>query len=198
MTARTFLLVLAFIVTIHSFAQKIKVEGNLGILKGQTAIKTEFTYDNLVVGAGIREDNYIAGKVQLWNEKEAGKGEEWQAMWFANRKKLFEPAFRKTLAEATGISATEESTPYILIFKTIHTEPGWSGGVIGGVGTISAEAWFVDPADKTKPLAKIIITDAKGKDHNGGDFESGRRLQQAYISAAKYMAWYIHKARRKK
>ena len=50
-------------------AQKIKlIEGDLGALKGQTSLKTEFKYD-MSVGKFDKEADYIGGKKKELNEK---------------------------------------------------------------------------------------------------------------------------------
>ena len=47
---------------ITAYAQKIKLlEGDLGSLKGQTSLKTEFEYD-MSVGKFDKEEDYIAKK----------------------------------------------------------------------------------------------------------------------------------------
>jgi hypothetical protein len=44
-------------------AQRFKLtEGSLDLLKGQTEINTEFTYDNLKVGKYDNEEDYIRDK----------------------------------------------------------------------------------------------------------------------------------------
>jgi hypothetical protein len=192
------ILFIAFvIISTTSFAQKVE-EGDLKFLKGQTALKVEFTYDDIIVGDEMAEKKYVESKVTLWNEKEDGKGDQWKEMWYSSREDILEPAFRKTLAETTGLSTKVDTARYTLIFNISQIEPGWSGGVIGCVGIVSGEAWFVESSNPTKILAKIKAVDMRGKDYNGGDFEFARRVRQAYVTAAKFISWPINRVKKKK
>ncbi len=107
-------------------AQKIKLaEGSLGPLKGQTSIKTEFKYD-MSVGKFDKEDDYIAQKKKELNEKEPGRGDTWEKNWKSERQDRFEPQFRELFSKHSAMSTTGDNAKYTLIFKTVHTEPGFN------------------------------------------------------------------------
>lgn len=175
-------------------AQKIKlVEGDLKALKGQTELKTEFTYDNMTVGKDRAEADYIAEKKVKYNEKEAGRGDKWEKAWVDDRKERFEPQFRELFAKHSGISTVGENAPYTLIFKTTRTEPGFNVGVMRQPAFIDGEAWIVDSKDKNKVIAKITIKNSPGRDAMGFDFETGSRLQESYAKAGKELGGFIKK-----
>jgi hypothetical protein len=174
-------------------AQKIKlVEGDLGPLKGQTSIKTEFKYD-MSVGKFDKEDDYIAQKKKELNEKEPDRGDSWEKNWKADRQDRFEPQFRELFSKHSEMSTTGENAKYTLIFKTVHTEPGFNVHVMSKPAYIDAEAWIVEAQDPNKVIAKITITKALGRDVFGFDYETGLRLQEAYAKAGKELGGFIRK-----
>ncbi|HYI78350.1 MAG TPA: hypothetical protein VEW65_12085 [Chryseolinea sp.] len=174
-------------------AQKIKlIEGDLSPLKGQTSIKTEFKYD-MSVGKFDKEDDYIAQKKKELNEKEPDRGDSWEKNWKADRQDRFEPQFRELFAKHSEMSTTGENAKYTLIFKTVHTEPGFNVHVMSKPAYIDAEAWIVEAQNPNKVIAKITITKALGRDVFGFDYETGLRLQEAYAKAGKELGGFIRK-----
>lgn len=175
-----------------SFGQKLKLtEGDVSVLKGQKAIRTEFTYDNMSVGKFPVEADYVAQKKADYNKKEAGSGDSWAEKWVSDRKERFEPQFRELFSEYGKMSTVGEDSPYTLIFKTVKTEPGWNIGISRAPAYIDAEVWIVDTKDKNKIHAKITITKAPGRDAMGYDFETGARLQEAYAKSGKELGKFI-------
>jgi hypothetical protein len=174
-------------------AQKIKLtEGDLGPLKGQTSIKTEFKYD-MSVGKFDKEDDYIAQKKKELNEKEADRGDSWEKNWKADRQDRFEPQFRELFSKHSEMSTVGDNAKYTLIFKTVHTEPGFNVHVMSKPAYIDAEAWIVEAQNPTKVIAKITITKALGRDVFGFDYETGLRLQEAYAKAGKELGGFVRK-----
>ena len=179
--------------TIAGYSQKLKlIQGDLGVLKGQTAIKTEFLYE-MSVGKYPKEEDYIERKKKELNEKEPGRGDSWEKTWKDDREERFEPQFRELFAKHSDISTVGEDAPYTLIFKTTKTEPGFNVGVTSKPAYIDAEATIVETANPTKIIAKISVTKALGRDVMGFDFETGARLQEAYAKAGKELGAFIKK-----
>lgn len=179
--------------TITGFSQKLKlIQGDLGVLKGQTAIKTEFLYE-MSVGKYPKEDDYIERKKKELNDKEPGRGDSWEKTWKDDRKERFEPQFRELFSKHSDISTVGEDAPYTLIFKTTKTEPGFNVGVTSKPAYIDGEATIVETANPTKIIAKISVTKALGRDVMGFDFETGARLQEAYAKAGKELGAFIKK-----
>ncbi|HTE33251.1 MAG TPA: hypothetical protein VK666_22865 [Chryseolinea sp.] len=186
-------LVILFLgLSVAAYSQKIKlIEGDLKALKGQTAVKTEFTYDNMSVGKFPKEADYIAQKKKDYNEKEAGKGDKWEEAWVAARKDRYEPQFRELFSKSSDISTVGETSPYTLIFKTVKTEPGYNIGISRSPAFIDAEVWIVDSTSPDKAIAKIQILKAPGMDVIGYDFDSGARIQEAYAKSGKALGTFI-------
>ena len=184
--------------TISGYAQKIKLlEGDLSPLKGQKSIRTEFTYDNMVVGKDKTEESYIQEKKAKLNEKEAGKGDKWEQDWVDDRKNRFEPQFRELFAKNSEMTTADDNATYTLIFKTTRTEPGYNIGITKQPAMIDGEAWIVETANKDKVIAKISIQKVPGSQVMGYDFDTGTRLQESYAKSGKDLAKFIVKTNKK-
>jgi hypothetical protein len=174
------------------YAQKLKViEGDLKALKGQTTLKTEFTYYPMAVGKFADEKDYIAEKKADLNAKEAGRGDDWEKKWVSDRKDRFEPQFRELFSKYSEMSTVDDNAKYTLIFKTTKTEPGWNVGVMRVPALIDAEVWIVETQKRDNVIAKITVTKAPGRDAMGFDYETGVRLQEAYAKAGKKLGGFF-------
>ena len=193
MTMKHAFIPLLLCLTLTGFAQKLKlIQGDLGVLKGQTSIKTEFQYE-MSVGKFAKEEDYIADKKKDLNGKEPGRGDTWEQSWKDDRQERFEPQFRELFSKHSDISTVGEDAQYTLIFKTTKTEPGFNVGVASRPAFIDAEATLVETANPTKIIAKISVTKALGRDVMGFDYETGARLQEAYAKAGKELGAFIKK-----
>jgi hypothetical protein len=145
----------------------------------------------MVIGKDEDEKAYITEKKSKLNEKEPGRGEKWEKAWFDDRKNLFEPQFRELFAKHSGMSTTDESSTYKMIFRTTRTEPGFNVGVVRRPAFIDAEVLIVEAANPDKVIARIEIRNSPGRDAWGVDFETGARLQEAYAKAGKSLGKFI-------
>ena len=59
-------------------------------------------------------------------------------------------------------------------------------------GEIDAEALLVETADKSKVIARVLMSKMRGESDIGGDFEVGIRVQKAYAYAAKELGTLIN------
>ncbi len=177
-----------FLVSISftSLAQKVKLTmGTLEPLKGEKVIITEFVYDDMRVGKdGLTEAAYIKRKKNDYDSKEQGRGDKWEKAWYADRKERFEPQFIE-LFEKHGKVLTSGESKYKLIFRTTMTEPGWNVGVMRAAARIDAEVWFVEVDNPSNVIAKLVVTNAPGRDAMGYDFDTGYRIQEAYAKSGK-------------
>ena len=190
------ILLLAVAIATNGLAQKIKVtEGSLGVLKGQTSINTEFTYDHMSVGKFADEADYIAKKKEEYNSKEAGRGDKWEADWVGDRKERFEPQFRELFAKYSDMSTVDANAKYTLIFKTTKTEPGWNIGISRSPAYIDAEVWIVETQSPDKVVTKATITKSPGRDAMGYDYDTGSRIQEAYAKAGKELGAMVKKGK---
>lgn len=177
-------------------AQKIKVqEGDVAVLKEQTEINTEFTYDHVKVGEFDNEDDYIQKKKDEYNKKEAGKGDTWATAWKADRAARFEPRFNEMFTEGSnGIKAGNfPAAKYTLIFNTTFVEPGFNVGVMRKNAYINGEILIVETADKSKVVARISVDKAPGRMAFGMDFDTGARITESYAMAGRSFGRYVRK-----
>jgi hypothetical protein len=172
-------------------AQKIKVtEGDIAVLKNETSINVEFTYDNMSVGKFDKEEDYIAKKKGEYNEKEAGKGDSWSKTWVADRKTTFEPKFID-LFESTSGMTVKPASKYTMIFHTTSTEPGFNIYVTRKNAEIDAQVWIVETANRANKIAVIDVRNAPGRTFSGYDYATGDRIKECYAVAGKKLGKFI-------
>lgn len=191
-----FVTVAACTMTLSLAAQRIKIiEGDLSPLKSETKINVEFTYDNMTVGKNLTESEYIAKKRDEYNAKEPGKGDNWAKSWVNDRKDRFEPKFLELFmreSEMTPNNGMKKDAKYTLIFKTVHTEPGFNIVMARKNAEIDGEAWIVDAATQ-KVVAKLSVERVPGRTFGGGDYDTGLRISECYADAGKALGKFIRK-----
>lgn len=190
---------LGLLLTSSGYAQKVKlISGKLDFLKGQKALKLQYTYDGMSVGKFDKEEDYLAKKVADYNEKEAGKGDKWAESWKADRDKRFEPSFEQMLTEqlsSKGITEIGEDVDalYTMIIRTKRTEPGFNVYVTRKYAEIDGIVEFVETANPDKVLATLEFEKMPGRTYGGYDFDTGVRLSEAYEKAAKDIGKFLVK-----
>jgi hypothetical protein len=188
------LVILMLAIAVTGYSQKIKIiEGDLAPLKGQTSMKTEFTYEGLIVGKDKEEADYVAKKKEEYNKKEAGKGDKWAVDWVEDRANRYEPKFRELFSKESKMTTADDNSTYTLIFKTTRIEPGFNVGVMRQNAYIDGEVWIVETANKDKVIAKITVANSPGGTFGGYDFDSGTRIAESYAKAGKEIGYLIAK-----
>ena len=193
-------LLLLLFFSISATAQKIKtIEGDPSVLKNESTINFEFTYDNVSVGKFPDEKDYIKKKTDEYNAKEAGKGDIWAKNWINDREARYEPKFTD-LYLLTSHKTLSKDAKYTLIFKTKSIEPGYN--VAGGFGMgiyggrknaeIDAEVWIVETANRSNKIAVLTVNNAPGGTWGGYDFDTGTRIAESYAISGKKLAKYIY------
>lgn len=179
--------------TITTQAQKIKVlSGNIDKLKGVENINLEYDYSKMGVGKFATEKEYLEKKKADYNAKEAGKGDEWEKSWVADRKNRFEPQFEELFGKFSGITAGDiPEAKYTLIFKTTFTEPGFNIYVTRKNAEIDGEAIIVETANRDKVVARLSVLNNPGRTFGGNDYDTGTRIQEAYAMAGKGLGKYL-------
>ncbi len=178
-------------------SQKLKLSsGDLDFLKGQKTINVQYDYSAMGVGKYDREADYVEDKVNDYNKKEAGKGDEWKKNWIADREERFEPKFEELMnneLEDEGIEIGDyPDAEYTLMLKTTFTEPGFNVGVARKNAYTDLEAVFI-PTGSTDEAATISIDNSPGRGGMGYDFDSGYRIQESYAKAGKELAQFLKK-----
>jgi hypothetical protein len=200
--------------TLNSFAQpgfgpsfgnnKVSViSGDLKFLKGQTSLKLEYNYDDMLVGS-MKESEYIEKHTAELNKAKPGSGDDWKVKWVKDRADRFQPAFEdrfiKPMSKA-GITASQAQTDakYKLVIKTIVTEPGLYTGVSYAEKPtfINVEASFVDAVNPGDALCKISCIKMIGDAGEFANYDIGLRISKAYENCGFYLSNYIVKELKK-
>jgi hypothetical protein len=177
--------------SIQASAQKIKTrEGDISVLKNETSINVEFLYDGMTVGSFPDEKDYIKKKTDEYNKKTPGSGDTWAKAWVGDRITRFEPKFRELFEEHSKM-LVKPNSKYTMIFKTTSTEPGYNIYISRKNAEIDAEVTIVETADRTKIIAVISVTNAKGRTYGGNDYDTGSRLAESYALAGKGLGKFI-------
>src|SRR5580700_5589096 len=158
----TFLLLVVF-ASLSTKSQRIRlVEGRLDFLKSETSVNIDFPYENMSVGKFSRESDYVSKKIEEYNKKEPGRGDNWAKSWVADRQYRFEPKFQELFDKYAEIRVRKDSK-YTILFHTTFTEPGFNVGVMKKNAEINAEVWIVETANRQNVIAKITIQNAPGR-----------------------------------
>lgn len=184
--------------SLAGYAQKLRVvQGDLSVLKGQSSVKTEFTYDNMTVTTkNVPEAEFVATKKDEYNKKEAGRGDKFSQSWVDDRANRFEPQFRELFAKHSGMTTADDNAKYTLIFHTTHTETGYNIGISKRPAYIDGEAFLVETADKSKVVAKLTIDNVPGSQFGGYDYDTGTRLAECYAKAGKDIGKLVGKSKK--
>ncbi|MEO6541988.1 MAG: hypothetical protein ABIN74_13380 [Ferruginibacter sp.] len=178
-------------------AQKIKTtEGDPSVLKNESNINIEFTYENISVGKFADEKDYIKKKTDEYNAKEPGRGDTWAKNWINDREARYEPKFIDLYIIGSNKKVTKDAK-YTLIFKTKSIEPGYNiagGMMIGGRknASVDAEVWIVETANRNNKIAVITVDNAPGGTWGGYDYDTGTRIAESYAISGKKLAKYIY------
>jgi len=174
-----------------AFAQKIKTkEGNPMILKDETSVNIEFSYNSMSVGKFNTEKEYIDKKTAEYNSKEAGKGDTWASSWANDKPSRYQPKFIQLFTENSGMTVSP-TAKYTLIFNTTSIEPGYNIGITRKNAEIDAEVKIVETENRDKVLAVLTVSNAQGGTAFGYDFDSGLRISEAYALSGKKLAKYM-------
>lgn len=191
------LLVIAISYGLYSCGGSVKlVRGDLGFLDGVKTLKVEYNYDGMGVGSYANEADYVNEKVEKYNEKEEGKGDDWKKRWVGDRKNRYQPKFEELLNKYLEevdiyVGQNEKDAKYTLILKTTFIEPGYNVFVSRRDALVNTEAIFVESNNKDNVVAKIVIKGQTGAASMGSDFDSGTRIQEGYAKTGKSLGKFI-------
>lgn len=193
----TVLACLSVLMGYSGYTQKLKVtSGDLKFLKGQTHINIEYDYDNMGVGKFDKEEDYVTEKVEDYNKKEAGRGDEWKENWINDREERYEPKFEelinKNLEKFNAKVGEFPDATYTLVLKTTFTEPGFNVGVVRKNAYTDYEVVFINN-ETQEEMATMTIVKSPGLGAMGYDFDSGLRIQESYAKAGKELGQYLAK-----
>jgi len=115
--------------SINAHAQEVFLtRGDLSILKGETTINIELTYDKMLVGGFGKEAAYIKKRTTELNTKDPGTGDSWAIKWELYKKTLFVEKFVLGFTKENKMTVNKDAK-YTLIFDTKALEPGYQIGI---------------------------------------------------------------------
>ncbi len=191
-----FLFAVCFFIIVHpAGAQRIKLEeGSLNGLRNVQAFAVRFDYDHMTVSRkNIDEEKYVNEKIDDLNEHRRNQGDNWAAGWRRKRQELYEPAFISALEQAgfKAEKADHSNSPYLIIFRTTHTETGYNVGIKRRSARIDGEAMIVPADQPEKIIARISLKRCMGKTDDGYDFNTGQRLIGSYEAAGRSLGEFL-------
>lgn len=191
------LFVFAFFAIANTATAQVRLtKGDASVLKGQSSIAVKFTYDNMTVGK-LSEKDYLTKKVEEYNKKEAGKGDNWKKAWISDRESRFEPKFLDLLAKATSknnviFSKDASDAKYTLLVNTDFTEPGFNIYVAKANAFIRTTIQVVETKNPSNVLA-VISASGPGRTFTGHDWDTGLRLTESYAKTGKDLGAFFSK-----
>lgn len=178
-----------------SQAQKTVLKsGSLDALKDISELRVEYTYDNMMVGK-MKEADYIAKKTKEYNDKEPGRGDEWQKAWAGDRDTRYQPRFQdgfNNFSNLTGVNFhidPNSASKMKIVVHTTFTEPGYNIYMSSKSASINAEVFFYD--ETGTQIALVTITNSPGSGIWDMDYDTGVRIQEAYANAGRALAVLI-------
>ena len=189
------LLIVSFLFAgICCFAQEVDLtKGNLAVLKGETTINFEFTYEKMAVGDFSKEADYIKKRTEELNAKEPGTGDKWAVEWAEQKKGYFGEKFILGFTKQNKMTANKEAK-YTLIFNTKALEPGYQlGGPKRNAG-VDGTVTLVETANRDKKLAVLYVERAPETMWRGAAFDAKSRIGDAYYMDGQKVGKFIEQA----
>lgn len=194
MKKTAFMLLTFFCTMMAANAMKTRQEGDLSCLKGQEAVNTKFTYNNMTVGK-MSEQDYLDKKVGEKNKDKAGDGDRWLGAWENDKQVVYPGSFCDLFAKHSKIKADNLSEkPYTIEVNTDFFEPGWNIGIASENAYISVTILVYETANPEKILGRVTILKAPGRTAMGTDFAVSDRVGEAYAKAGKEFAKVVLKS----
>lgn len=182
-----------------AFAQSVELKsGDVSVLSGQKTLNVEYDYSDFSVGKFATEKEYVDKKASEYNEKEAGKGDNWKKAWVDDRKNRFEPKFEELFnkgMEDAGLKAVQSrpDAAYTLIVRTKSVEPGFNVGVMRKNAHVDFKIDLVESANKSVKVAEFALRNVPGGQFGGFDYDTGVRIAESYAKAGKSLAAFLGK-----
>ena len=97
----------------NCFAQEVDfTKGDLSVLKGETTINIEFTYEKMSVGDFNKEADYIKKKIEEQNAKDPPNGDNWAAEWQADKKTFYGDKFILGFTKQNKMSFSKSTSQF--------------------------------------------------------------------------------------
>ena len=174
-------------------AQEVDIsKGELNLLKNESTINIEFTYEKMGVGDFSKEIDFIKKKTEEYNTKEAGTGDSWAIKWQDDKAMKYEPKFILGFTNLSKMTVSKDAK-YTLIFNTRSLEPGYNVGISKRNAGIDGTATIVETANRTKKLIVLTVERPRENKFRGAAFDAGSRIADAYYLSGQKIGKFIKK-----
>ncbi len=180
-TLKTYLAIAAICcITVTGYAQEVDLtKGDLSILKGETSINFEFTYEKMAVGDFNKEADYIKKRTEEQNAKEPGSGDKWAVEWEEQKKNYFGDKFMLGFFKSYEMKY-DKSAKYTLIFNTKALEPGYQVGISKRNAGVDGTLTLIESGKPEKKLAAVFVERKPETKWRGAAFDAKSRIGDAY------------------
>lgn len=176
-----------------SIAQEVDLtKGDLSVLKGETSINFEFTYEKMAVGDFNKEADYIKKRIEELNTIEPGTGDKWAVEWEEQKKNYFGDKFMLGFTKQNKLTYSKEAK-YTLIFNTKALEPGYQVGISKRNAGVDGTVTLVETAKRDKKLAVLFVERAPETKWRGAAFDAKSRIGDAYFMDGQKVGKFIEK-----
>lgn len=177
----------------YGFAQEVDMtKGDLSILKGETSINFEFTYEKMAVGDFNKEADYIKKRIEELNAKEPGSGDKWAVEWEEQKKTYFGDKFMLGFTKQNKLTYSKDAK-YTLIFNTKALEPGYQVGVSKRNAGVDGTVTLVESTKRDKKIAVLYVERAPESKWRGAAFDAKSRIGDAYYMDGQKVGKFIEK-----
>ncbi len=186
------LLSLISMATVTTAQEVNSSKGDVAVLKDETIINIEFTYEKMSVGDFNKEADYIKKRTEELNEKSPGSGDAWAIKWQEDRAERFEPKFILGFTKLSKITVSKDAK-YTLIFNTKALEPGYQVGIAKRNAGIDGTVTILETANRVKKLAVLSVERPGENMFRGAAFDAGARIADAYYLSGQKVGKFIKK-----
>ena len=176
-----------------SSAQEVDItKGNLAVLKGETSINFEFTYEKMAVGDFNKEADYIKKRIEDENAKDPPNGDNWVAQWEEQKKVYFGDKFILGFTKQNKMTV-DKTAKYTLIFNTKALEPGYQVGISKRNAGVDGTVTLIETGKPEKKLAVLYVERAPESKWRGAAFDAKSRIGDAYFMDGQKVGKFIEK-----
>lgn len=177
----------------NCFAQEVDLtKGDLSVLKGETTINIEFTFEKMSVGDFNKEAEYIKKRIEEENKKDPPNGDNWAAQWEEQKKNFFGDKFILGFTKQNKMTFSKDAK-YTLIFNTKALEPGYQVGISKRNAGVDGNVTLVETAKRDKKLAVLFVERAPETKWRGAAFDAKSRIGDAYYMDGQKVGKFIEK-----
>ena len=196
---KTLLSISIFLLSLCSVNAQVRlISGDLSVLKGQTQVAAQFSYEGTSVGKFDNEMDYVNKKVAELNEKKPGRGDEWKSSWLNDRDNRYIPKFLELISKYTAkkgplnFQNDPNGTKYTFLINTDFLEPGFNAYVVKKYAEVRMTVRIVESQNPSNEIARLTAFGV-GRTYGYGDFDTGTRIAEAYAKAGKDLGIYLTK-----